>query len=110
MAQYEASRPRMLGGNPEKAKVLYANAMKKRPKHLLISLNKIQFIDLPLMDGEEYEKLAATLRTEFEAWGNKSRDNLKDESSYRKYRELDLYNAIAKKRFDIIEQNKKKIF
>ena len=110
MAQYEASRPRMLGGNPEKARELYASAMKKNPYHLLIPLNLIQYIHLPAMDGEEYEKLAATLKTEFEEWGKKNRENLKDESRYSKHRELDLYNAIAKKRFEIIEQNKKTIF
>lgn len=109
-AQYEASRPRMLGGNPEKAKELYASAMKKYPQHLLIPVNMIQYIHLPSMDGEEYEKMAATLKREFAEWSSKRRDNLADESRYRKHRDLNLFNAIARKRFDIIEQHKKKIF
>jgi hypothetical protein len=110
MAQYEASRPRMMGGNPEKAKELYQAAMKKRPKHLLIPINMIQYVDIPMMDTEAYEKTAEHLRTEFAAWENKDRANLEDESTYKKDRELNLYNAIAKKRFEIIEQYKKKIF
>lgn len=109
-AQYEASRPRMLGGNPEKARDLYRSAMKKYPHHLLIPLNMIQFIHLPAMDGEEYEKLATTMKAELAAWGNKDRSNLADESEYRKDRDLNLYNAVAKKRLEIIEQNKQKIF
>jgi hypothetical protein len=110
MAQYEASRPRMLGGNPEKARELYLRAMKKYPHHLLIPLNMIQFIHLPAMDGEEYEKLAGFMNSELAEWGSKKRDNLADESRYRKSRDLNLYNAVAKKRLEIIEQNKKKIF
>lgn len=109
-AQYEASRPRMLGGNPEKAKEMYLTAMKKHPFHLLIPLNLIQYSYLPAMDQEEYEKLATTLKSEFAEWGKKDRENLRDESRYSKHRDLNLFNAIAKKRFEIIEQNKKKIF
>jgi hypothetical protein len=110
LAQYEASRPRMLGGNPEKARELYTKAMKKYPKHLLIPVNLIQYIYLPAMDAEEYEKLAATVRTELEDWSSKKRDNLRDESSFKDHRDLNLYNAIAQKRLEIIEQNKKNIF
>lgn len=110
MAQYEASRPRMLGGNPEKAKELYATAIKKYPHHLLIPVNMIQFIHLPAMDGEEYEKVATLLKNEFVEWSSKKRDNLADESRYSKHRDLNLYNAVAKKRLEIIEQHKKKIF
>lgn len=110
MAQYEASRPRMLGGNPEKARSLYTSAMKKYPHHLLIPLNMIQYIHLPAMDSDEYEKLAGFMKTELAEWGSKKRDNLADESRYRNSRDLNLYNAVAKRRLEIIEQNKKKIF
>ncbi len=110
MAQYEASRPRMLGGNPEKAKELYDSAMKKYPHHLLIPLNMIQYIHLPSMDQDAYEIMASYMKTELAEWGSKKRDNLKDETRYRNSRDLNLYNAVAKKRLEIIEQNKKKIF
>ncbi len=110
LAQYEASRPRMVGGNPEKARELYVAAMKKYPQHLLIPVNFIQYILLPAMEAEEYEKLAASVRTELADWSSKKRDNLEDESKFRKHRDLNLYNAIAKKRLEIIEQNKKTIF
>ncbi len=51
-AQYEASRPRMLGGNPEKAKDLYQKTIKKYPRHLLIRISYIQFSLLPAFDQE----------------------------------------------------------
>ncbi len=109
-AQYEAARPRMLGGNPEKAKSLYAAAIKKRPMHLLIRVGYIQYSLLPAFDQEAYEKEAAVLKEEFAKWENLNRDNLENESEYKSVEELNLFNAIAKKRFEIMELNKKKIF
>ncbi len=109
-AQYEATRPRIAGGNPERAKELYASARKKYPYHLLIPVNLIQYVYLPAMEEDEYEKLANYLKTEFSEWANKNRANLKDETRYRDHRHLDLYNSVARKRLEIIEQNKKSIF
>jgi hypothetical protein len=109
-AQYEAARPRMLGGNPEKARELYAAAIKKRPRHLLIRVGYIQYSLLPAFDQEAYEKEAQLLREEFAKWENLNRDNLENESEYKSVEELNLFNAIAKKRFELMEQNKKKIF
>lgn len=109
-AQYEASRPRMLGGNPEKAKILYAEAIKKRPQHLLIRLGLLQYSILPAFDEDSYERESKILREEFAKWGNLNRDTLEDLSEYKASEHLNLYNAIAKKRFEIIEKNKKRIF
>lgn len=109
-AQYEASRPRMLGGNPEKAKVLYAEAIKKRPQHLLIRVGLIQYSIIPSYDVEAYDREAQVLRAEFMKWGDLNRDTLEDLSEYKSAEHLNLYNAIAKKRFEIIENNKKRIF
>lgn len=109
-AQYAASRPRMLGGDPARAKELYQAAFKEYPQHLLIRVNYIQSMLLPSMESEAYEAEANILREEFAKWENLNRDTLENESEYRGVRELNLYNAIAKKRFDIIEKNKKKIF
>lgn len=109
-AQYEAARPKMLGGDPEKAKALFTAAIKKRPKHLLIRMLYIQFMILPGFDGDAYEKESAVLREELAKWENINRDNLVDESEYKAVEHLNLFNAITKKRFELIELNKKKIF
>ncbi|MGE3611623.1 MAG: TRAP transporter TatT component family protein [Bacteriovoracaceae bacterium] len=109
-AQYEASRPRMLGGNPEKAEENYQLTMRKYPKNLLVRLNYIQFMILPGFDEQKYEEQEKFLSIEFEKWADLNRDNLKDNSEYHSVPELNLFNAIAKKRFDLIEKNKKKIF
>lgn len=109
-AQYEASRPRMLGGNPEKARELYQLAFEKYPKNLLMRLSFIQYLLIPGMELEAYQKEAVWLKTEFSKWENSNRNSLEDTSEYRDAREINLYNAIAKKRFEAIEKFKAKIF
>lgn len=109
-AQYEAARPKMLGGNPEKGEQLFIAAIEKNPKNLLIRMNYIQFVVIPLMDGEKYEKIAASMKEEIAKWESLNRDSLENTSPYRDVPELNLYNAIAKKRFEFVEKNKKKIF
>lgn len=97
--QFYAGRPKMLGGDPEKGEELFLKAIKLHPKNLLLRLSYIQQVILPAMDAERYEKEAALLKEEITKWED-SRSN----SS------LNLYNAIAKKRLEIIENNKKSIF
>jgi hypothetical protein len=109
-AQYEAARPRMLGGNPEKAEKLFQNAIIKHPKNLLVRLGYIQHMIMPQMDLEKYEIQARILRKEFQKWGELNRDSLVNESDYRDVADLNLFNAIAQKRFEAIEKNKNKIF
>ena len=109
-AQYEASRPRMLGGNPENAKKLYQTAIQKHPKHLLIRMGLIQYCLLPSFDKESYEKEALLLSQEFSKWDDLNRDGLEDKSEYKMVEYLNLYNAIARKRFEMIEKYKNKIF
>ena len=109
-AQYEGARPRMLGGNPEKAKELYAKAIQMKPKHLLIRVTYLQQMVIPAFEAEIYEKEASLLRTEFAKWEDLKRDELQNTSEYREVEEINLFNSIAKKRFEIMEKNKKKIF
>lgn len=109
-AQYEASRPKMLGGNPENAEKLYLAAIAKHPQHLLIRLNYIQYLLVPAFDAEKYEQQAVILREEFAKWGDMNRDSLENLSPYRNLQDLNLFNSIAKKRFEFIEKHKAKIF
>lgn len=109
-AQYEASRPKMLGGNPEKGEKLFLEAIAKHPQNLLIRMNYIQYLLIPSMDSEKYEKQAEVLKQEFAKWEDLNRDSLENVSPYKDARELNLYNSVAKKRFDFVEKFKKKIF
>ncbi len=97
-------------GFPEKSKQLYIAAINKRPLSLLIRISYIQNIVLPAKDVGAYEAEARILKDEFLKWGNLNRDKLDDNSDYKSQEHLNLFNAIAQKRFYIIEKNKKKIF
>src|SRR5690606_31972666 len=101
-AQYEASRPKMLGGNPEKGKALFLEAIKKSSYKQLINLNCLQYVVLPGFDEEAYEKMAKVLKAEFKNFDNLGRETLSNLSPYKDHVELNLYNGIAKKRFEFI--------
>jgi hypothetical protein len=109
-AQYESSRPKMLGGDPQKGERLFIEAIKKYPENLLLRVNYIQYVIIPQMDLDKYEKQAVFLRQEFAILENLNRDNLENASPYKNYKGLNLFNSIAKKRFFIIEKFKNKIF
>lgn len=109
-AQYEASRPKMLGGDPQKAEKLYLAAIKKHPQHLLIRINYLQYLVLPGFDQEKYEIQTLALKTEFKSWEDLNRDELIDRSPYKTAKNLNLYNAIAKKRFELMEKYKSTLF
>jgi hypothetical protein len=109
-AQYEASRPKMLGGNPERGEELFRKAIAKNPQNLLIRMSYVQYLLLPAMDRDKYEREATELRAELAKWDDLNRDNLENTSSYRLIPELNLLNSIAKRRFLVVEKYKDKIF
>jgi hypothetical protein len=109
-AQYEVSRPKMLGGNPEKGEELFLKSIAEHPQHLLIRLTYVQYSILPAYDESKYETQSAILKSSFASFEDLNRDDLEEKSEFKNSKHLNLFNAIAKKRFDIIEENKKKIF
>jgi hypothetical protein len=109
-AQYEAARPKMLGGDPVKGEEMFLKAIKKHPRNLLIRMSYIQYSIIPMMDGEKYEKESAIMKEEIAKWENLNRDGLESVSTYKNSAELNLYNAFAKKRFLAAEKYKTKIF
>ncbi len=109
-AQYEASRPKMLGGNPERGEELFREAIRKNPQNLLIRMSFIQYLIIPAMDPEKYEREASALRAELAKWDDLTRDNLENTSPYRGAPELNLFNSIAKRRFLVVDKLKDKIF
>lgn len=111
-AVYEAGRPAMLGGNLDKGRELFLKMIKTAPLNLLARVSYIQFYIVPTMDETLYAKEAEFLKKEFLLWkeslnvGTRKKQNMK----YVKNKEYNLFNSIAKKRFEIIEKFKKDIF
>lgn len=109
-AQYFASRPKMLGGDPEKGEEIFLKSMEKHPHNLLLRMSYLQYVVLPAYDQEKYEKISLEMKKEIALWEDMNRDELRNNSPYRKNPGLNLYNSIAKKRFLLVEKNKNKIF
>ncbi len=111
-AVYEAGRPAMLGGNLKKGQKIFKDYIKQYPENLLARVSYIQFFIIPTMDDVLYAKEAELLKREFNSWEG-VRSLAKRDSGSVKYllkKEYNLFNAIALKRFKIIEKNKKDIF
>lgn len=98
-AQYESSRPRMLGGNPELGRELFQIFLLKHPTHLLARVSYLQFSVIPRLDEDEFVKEGRAIERELQQWkAGKGAGN------------LNLMNAIAEKRWSILKPLQKKIF
>lgn len=109
-AQYESSRPKMLGGDPEKGEAMFLKSIAKHPRNLLLRQFYIQYSLIPMMDSEKYQKQSEIMKEEIAKWEDLNRDGLESVSTYKNTPELNLFNTIAKKRFLTVEKYKTKIF
>jgi hypothetical protein len=111
MASYEAGRPKMLGGNPDKGREIFIRAMEKYPHNWLIRLSYIQYYLIPQGDEEGFKK-------EMELFSQKNADFYKHQiyslaegvPEWATESRLRLYQSLALKRYQIIEKNKKNLF
>lgn len=109
---YEAGRPQMLGGDPKKGEDILLSAVEKQPHNLLNKVLYLQFIAIPQANEDKFEKLSAQLEEDFEEfskqlnWGK----TLGEKSKFEAFSHLNLFNATAKKRFEIMIANKKELF
>jgi tetratricopeptide (TPR) repeat protein len=108
---YEAGRPAMLGGNPDEGKKLFEKAIERNPDNWLIPLSFLQYYALPQYD----EKIYQQWRPKFQTWLNEFDQGKRwrpGQSSAPEFREnrLNLYRAIALKRFQIIQRYEKSLF
>lgn len=111
-ASYEVGRPKMLGGNPEKGKKIFKQAMEKNPLNLLTNIMYMQLVTIPQADEKEYDEMESKLEDEFEEF-LKLNNAGADSPSQNKFNNapyVKLFNAIAHQRFLIIKKLKKEIF
>lgn len=106
-----ASVPSMLGGSQDEAKKQFQLLMKKMPYNLLVHLGYIQYHLIPMMAEDEFDSEVKKLSSKINSWfmaqkGVKTQKN----AIYRKHREANLYNAIARERLKIISKHEKELF
>ncbi len=109
---YESGRPKFLGGNPEKGQDIFFEAMKKFPDNQLIKVAYFEYFAIPLAKEKEYKSVKGKADEFFakdETLLRWDPSNL-TEFERKKDDRLNLYNAIAKKRFETIKRFEKEIF
>lgn len=108
-ATYDAGRPAMLGGNPQKGKEKFIEGIKKYPNNMLIRASFVQYYAIPMLEEEIYNEQSNYFMNSVKEFNN----NLYWQGEAIKVSKKDyvsLYNLIAMKRMEIIKKNEKNIF
>ncbi len=98
MAQFEGSRPKMLGGNPEKGKALFESFLKAHPNHLLAKANYAQVVLLPGNDLEGFNQLVKDIPVNEYIMPSKRADP------------SNIFNSIGLRRLNLIKKYQNKLF
>lgn len=108
---YEAGRPAMLGGNPEKGKRYFLEAMEKWPANWLTAVAYLQYYLIPMSDEEGFKEVFGKYYSKVDelhkalSW-HPTRE-ASDEFSEPK---LGVYQAMAAERLKIINKYKDELF
>ncbi len=109
---YEASRPKMLGGDPEKGKAIFLKAIKDNPENYLIRVAFIEYYLMPLKNKKMYLEQKSFLMKKMEEfnnnqiWSPSEIGKVKEESN----RHLQFFQALALQRFKAIMLNDNNLF
>ncbi|EQC47210.1 lipoprotein [Bacteriovorax sp. Seq25_V] len=108
-ATYEAGRPRMLGGNPQKGREIFENAIRAWPKNWLVRASFVQFYAIPMLEEDIYEEqesfISQVAREESNSQYWQGETIALPEKNY-----VSVFNMIATKRMNIIKKYRKSIF
>ncbi len=110
-AAYEAGRPRMLGGDPEKGREIFKKAIELNPNNWLVHVTYLQYYVIPMGDEDEWASVkkvlnqAEVLNKEDLIWSPGAESNVafKDKS-------IRAFQAVALKRWSIIKKYEKEFF
>lgn len=106
----EASTPTLLGGSQERAKTMFQKVMDSQPYNLMARLSYIQYHLIPMLEEDEFEVQMATLKKNIKVWYAGIKDNNQKVSPFKNKADFNLFNAMAKRRFESIAKVKKEIF
>lgn len=109
---YEAGRPQMLGGNPQKGKEIFLKAIAKHPHNWLIRTSYMQFYLIPQNDEDGFKEQMLALKVfndEFHRYyifDNETRV----EGPWTREEGLRFYQTLALKRFELMTRFQKHFF
>lgn len=107
---YEAARPRMLGGNPQKAKEIFSKAMKRWPKNWLIHVSYIQYYLIPMAEEEEYKQYKVILENAYKDFESSLLWSPSEKNENLGAPRMRIYQSLAFERFKIIKKMENDIF
>jgi hypothetical protein len=108
-AIYYASRPKALGGNPDKAGEIFKQLQKQYPQNLLISVSEVQYLLIPYEREKSFKQKMKTLSKQFQSFEQQLINPI-SKGQFTKQPSLNLFNAIALSRFTVIERLSKELF
>src|SRR5690606_33440595 len=108
---YEAGRPRMLGGNPDKGREIFLKAIEKNPSNWLARVTYLQYYVIPMTEEDDWNEkkkvlnLAIKLNAEDLIWrpGREKNRAFSDEG-------IRAFQAVALKRWEIMRKYEKELF
>jgi len=106
---YETGRPKMLGGDPDKGRKIFQDAIKKYPDNWMIRTAYIEHYLIPMMKEDEFAKELAFFEKAAQAF-QASNEWSPVDNHLIKNSQLRLYQAVAMKRYELINVIKKTIF
>lgn len=107
---YEAGRPKMLGGNLEKGRAHFLKAIEKFPYNRLARVSYMIHYVIPTFDNKEFVNQKDILEESFEELDELYIWNPDSNRLGEELKKAALFNAIAKKQFEIIVANEDEIF
>ncbi len=108
---YELSRPKILGGNPAKGKQILQNYAKENPYNMLAKVTYLEYVIVNAGMEKEYKSYKGKLKRDFNTFKKlRNLGEIEESNPFLKHPELNLVNAIALKRFEMITKNEKELF
>lgn len=109
---YEAGRPVMLGGNPEKGREIFEKGIAKHPHNWLMRVSYMQYYLIPQEKADEFKKQMSQLEISNEEYNKyyifSHERNLN--APWSREEGLRLYQAFALKRYQLMEKYRKQFF
>lgn len=109
---YEAGRPQMLGGNPQKGREIFLKAINKHPHNWLIRTSYMQFYLIPQNDEDGFKEQMLAMKVFNEEF---SRFYISDhearvEGPWTREENLRFYQTLALKRYELLTRFQKQFF
>lgn len=110
---YEAGRPKMLGGNPEKGKEIFLRAIENHPHNWLIRASFMQYYLIPQNDKDGFEQQLEYLKEReaaFKIFYVYASNPAQKEAEWSREPRLRFYQTLALKRLELMNKYQKQFF